>query len=409
MRNIDPITMEVIKNALSSIADEMALVIMRTAYSSIVRDSMDYSTGMCDADGRVVAHGLTCPLHLGSFPDAMQQMIGEYSGNMRPGDMFIFNDPYGGGGMHIPDVYIVKPIFLDGELEGYAATLVHQTDLGGLAPGSNAVHATEIYQEGLRIPIVKLFEEGRLNQTIDKVIAKNTRFPDKVRGDMRAQVAACLSAEKAYLHLLEKYGSSTLRSYTEEMHDYAEQLMRTEIEGIPDGVYTYRDYIDGLGDPPEAIVFDLEVTVKGGEIVVDWTGTSPPGQGRNQLPRSLYEVSRIPRGQVPRRAGDPEFRGLHATDPGHRAARLNREPAPSRCVQCSRDRRLPNAGRALRRLCPGGTGARAGGGRRRCLLPRHRRLSQRHPLRLHRDPGRRLGSDARARRRPMASRTRAGT
>ena len=284
MRNIDPITMEVIKNALSSIADEMALVIMRTAYSSIVRDSMDYSTGMCDAEGRVVAHGLTCPLHLGSFPDAMQQMIGEYSGNMRPGDMFIFNDPYGGGGMHIPDVYIVKPIFLDGELEGYAATLVHQTDLGGLAPGSNAVHATEIYQEGLRIPIVKLFEEGRLNQTIDKVIAKNTRFPDKVRGDMRAQVAACLSAEKAYLHLLEKYGRLTLRSYTNEMHDYAEQLMRTEIEGIPDGVYTYRDYIDGLGDPPEAIVFDLEVTVKGGEIVVDWTGTSPQVKGAINCP-----------------------------------------------------------------------------------------------------------------------------
>ena len=284
MRNIDPITMEVIKNALSSIADEMALVIMRTAYSSIVRDSMDYSTGMCDAEGRVVAHGLTCPLHLGSFPDAMQQMIGEYSGNMRPGDMFIFNDPYGGGGMHIPDVYIVKPIFLDGELEGYAATLVHQTDLGGLAPGSNAVHATEIYQEGLRIPIVKLFEEGRLNQTIDKVIAKNTRFPDKVRGDMRAQIAACLSAEKAYLQLLEKYGRLTLRSYTNEMHDYAEQLMRTEIEGIPDGVYTYRDYIDGLGDPPEAIVFDLEVTVKGGEIVVDWTGTSPQVKGAINCP-----------------------------------------------------------------------------------------------------------------------------
>ena len=284
MRNIDPITMEVIKNALSSIADEMALVIMRTAYSSIVRDSMDYSTGMCDAEGRVVAHGLTCPLHLGSFPDAMQQMIGEYSGNMRPGDMFVFNDPYGGGGMHIPDVYIVKPIFLDGELEGYAATLVHQTDLGGLAPGSNAVHATEIYQEGLRIPIVKLFEEGRLNQTIDKVIAKNTRFPDKVRGDMRAQIAACLSAEKAYLQLLEKYGRSTLRSYTNEMHDYAEQLMRTEIEGIPDGVYTYRDYIDGLGDPPEAIVFDLEVTVKGGEIVVDWTGTSPQVKGAINCP-----------------------------------------------------------------------------------------------------------------------------
>ena len=182
MRNIDPITMEVIKNALSSIADEMALVIMRTAYSSIVRDSMDYSTGICDADGRVVAHGLTCPLHLGSFPDAMQQMIAEYSGKMRPGDMFIFNDPYGGGGMHLPDVYIVKPIFLDGELEGYAATLVHQTDLGGLAPGSNAVHATEIYQEGLRIPIVKLFDEGRLTRPSTRSSPRTLAFPTKSVG-----------------------------------------------------------------------------------------------------------------------------------------------------------------------------------------------------------------------------------
>lgn len=284
MSNFDPITMEVIKNALSSIADEMALVIMRTAYSSIVRDSMDYSTGMCDADGRVIAHGLTCPLHLGSFPDAMQQMIADYQGDMRSGDMFIFNDPYGGGGMHLPDVYIVKPIFLDGQLEGYAATLVHQTDMGGLAPGSNAVHATEIYQEGLRIPIVKLYEEGRPNETLNKIISKNTRFPDKVRGDMRAQVAACLTAEKAYLQLLKRYGASTLRSYTEEMHNYAERLMRAEIAAIPDGVYSARDYIDGLGSEPDPIVFNLEVTVKGEEIVVDWTGTSPQVEGAINCP-----------------------------------------------------------------------------------------------------------------------------
>ena len=119
-RNADPITMEVVRNALSSIADEMALVIMRTAYSSIVRDSMDYSTGLCDRHGAAVAHGLTMALHLGSFPDAMKALIDEYGDNTRPGDIFVFNDPYTAGGMHLPDVYIVKPLFYGGELEGYA-------------------------------------------------------------------------------------------------------------------------------------------------------------------------------------------------------------------------------------------------------------------------------------------------
>ncbi len=146
--NADPITMEVVRNALSSIADEMALVIMRTAYSTIVRDSMDYSTGVCDRHGRVVAHGLTMALHLGSFPDAMRELTRQYDGQIDPGDVFVFNDPYVAGGMHLPDVYIVKPIFHDGALEGYAATLVHQIDMGGIAPGSTAVYATEIHQEG---------------------------------------------------------------------------------------------------------------------------------------------------------------------------------------------------------------------------------------------------------------------
>ena len=151
--NVDPITMEVVQNALGAIADEMALVIMRTAYSTIVRDSMDYSTGICDREGRIVAHGMTMALHLGSFPDAMQALIRDYGDDMHPGDMFVWNDPYAGGGQHLPDVYIVKPVFIDGALEGFAASLVHQIDMGGIAPGSAAVYATEIFQEGLRIPV----------------------------------------------------------------------------------------------------------------------------------------------------------------------------------------------------------------------------------------------------------------
>jgi N-methylhydantoinase B len=149
---IDPITLEVIQNALSSIADELALVIMRAAYSNIVRDSMDYSTAVCDRHGRTIAQGLTTPVHLGSFPDAMRNLTETYAGNINAGDVFVFNDPYGSGGMHLPDFYIVKPVFIAGEIEGFVATLAHQQDVGGIAPGGMAVYATEIFQEGLRIP-----------------------------------------------------------------------------------------------------------------------------------------------------------------------------------------------------------------------------------------------------------------
>src|SRR5262249_1051448 len=247
----DPVTMEVVRNALSSIADEMALVVMRTAYSTIVRDSMDYSTGLCDRDGRVVAHGLTMALHLGSFPDAMRCLTADYGGRMEEGDVFVWNDPYGAGGMHLPDVYIVQPIFEAGALEGYAATLVHQIDVGGIAPGSTAVYATEVFQEGLRIPIVKMYEHGRPNETFFKLMEKNTRIPETLAGDMRAQMAACRTAEKAYRGLVAKYGSENFRGLIADLHDHAERMMRAEIAALPDGAWSFTDYIDGLGDEPE--------------------------------------------------------------------------------------------------------------------------------------------------------------
>jgi len=282
--NADPITMEVVRNALSSIADEMALVIMRTAYSSIVRDSMDYSTGLCDRHGEAVAHGLTMALHLGSFPDAMKALVAEYGDDTRPGDMFVFNDPYTAGGMHLPDVYIVKPLFYGGELEGYAATLVHQIDMGGIAPGSTAVYATEIFQEGLRIPILKLYEEGRPNETFFKLMHQNTRVPDKLAGDMRAQVAACNTADRAYGRLVEKYGSDTFRAVLADLHDYAEAVTRQEIAKLPNGTWRFTDYLDGLGDDPEPIPLEVAVTVDGDRMIVDWEGTAAEVPGAINCP-----------------------------------------------------------------------------------------------------------------------------
>lgn len=282
--SVDPITAQVIRNALSSISDEMALVIMRTAHSAIVRDSMDYSTGLCDRHGRIIAHGMTMALHLGSFPDAMKRLVEEMGDRTFPGDVFIFNDPYVAGGMHLPDVYIVKPLFVRDELEGYACTLVHQTDMGGIAPGSTAVYAQEIFQEGMRIPVLKLYERGRPNETFFKLMALNNRLPEMVAGDMRSQIAAVSNADRAFVRLVEKYGSATFRAFVEEMHRRAEEMMRAEIARIPDGTYSFTDYVDGLGENPEPIVLQLALRVEGDRITIDWTGTSGEVKGAINCP-----------------------------------------------------------------------------------------------------------------------------
>ena len=273
--DVDPITMEVVQNALGAIADEMALVIMRTAYSTIVRDSMDYSTGVCDRHGRIIAHGMTMALHLGSFPDAMKALIDIYGDDMHPGDIFIWNDPYAGGGQHLPDVYIVKPVFVEGHLEGFAASLVHQIDMGGIAPGSAAVYASEIFQEGLRIPPIRLYQNGEPNETFFKIMEKNTRIPDKLAGDMRAQVAACRTADAAINKLIKRYGSSAYQRIIEELHNHAERVMRAEIMALPDGVWTFTDYIDGMGEHPIPIPLKVTITISGDEMTLDWTGSSP--------------------------------------------------------------------------------------------------------------------------------------
>ena len=280
----DPITFEVIRNALDSIADEMALVITRTAYSPIVRDTMDYSTSFCDHNGDVASQGLTTALHLGSFPDAMAVLVERFKGDINEGDVFILNDPYGSGGMHLPDIYVIKPIFHDGCLEGYATTLVHHTDIGGLTPGGTAVHATEIFQEGLQIPLLKIYDRGIENKTLMEIILKNVRVPGKVHGDLRAQLAACRIAEASFATLIKRHGQRVVRRYIAEMHRQSELQMRRMISDLPDGTYTFEDYIDGFGVQPVEIKFCVAVTIKGDSAYVDWTGTSPQVNGAINAP-----------------------------------------------------------------------------------------------------------------------------
>ena len=279
INNIDPVRLEVIKNGFDAIADEIALILLRTAYSSIVRDSMDYSTAICGKDGLTLAQGLTTPLHLGSFYDAMQNLIGKYKSNIYDGDIFIGNDPYVASGQHLPDIYIIKPIFIEGQLQGWATTLAHHADVGGIIAGSNSIGSTEIYQEGLRIPFLKLYEAGKLNTAIWELITINVRVPDLVLGDLQAQIVACEIGSREYKEMFENYGIETLNIYAQELQQYAESLARTEIEEIPDGNYKFVDYIDGLGEKPDPIKLNVSLIVSGDQVVIDWTGSSPQVKG----------------------------------------------------------------------------------------------------------------------------------
>ena len=272
--NIDPITFEVIKSSLDMLADEMALVVMRTAYSHIIRDAFDYSTAVCDSKGRFIAQGLTNPIHLGSFPDAMKRVVSEYGANAVQGDIYIFNDPYGSGGMHLPDIFFIKPVFLENTLVGYACSMGHMADIGGIAPGSMALYASEIYQEGLRIPLMKVFDAGKKNTTLFQLIEKNVRVPTEVLGDIDALIGACNCCEIGLMQLVKRHGINDFENYIEYLHDYAERLMRAEIIKMPNGVYEFEDWLDGLGDKPEPVRFKTKITIDGDSIKIDWDGTS---------------------------------------------------------------------------------------------------------------------------------------
>ena len=284
-RDIDPFQLELMKSCFDTIADDMALTLMRTAHSGIVRDSLDFSTALLDAEGLTLAQGICTPMHMGSFHDAMRKLIVQYDGRIDPGDVFIFNDPYAAEGQHLPDIYITTPIFTregrgsQGRLVAWATTVAHHSDVGGIVAGSNALGAEEIFQEGLRLPIVKFMARGEPNHALWDVIALNVRTPEKVMGDLQAQLAACRSGEREMLELFERYGVDTVLDYGTHLQDYAERLTRAEIAEFPDGVYEFTDHIEGLGENPELVVVKTTVTVAGENVSIDFTGTSDQIKG----------------------------------------------------------------------------------------------------------------------------------
>ena len=277
MTQIDPITFAVIKSGLDTIVDDMAYAVMRTARSPIVLDVLDYSVTICDAKGRILSQAKTVALHLGAVPDAMQVIVERFRGDMFPGDVIVLNDPYAGG-MHLPDIFMFKPIFSGERLLGYSVVIAHHCDVGGRVPGSNASDSTEIFQEGIRIAPMKLYERGAPNKTLFKIIEKNVRLPDLVLGDLDAQYATCNIGEREMLRLFERYGDA-LEAYFDRLIDYGEELTRKAIASWPDGDYHFTDYIDGDGFSPAPIPMVCRITVKGDHLWVDFTGSSPQVKG----------------------------------------------------------------------------------------------------------------------------------
>ena len=275
---IDPITREIIQNALASAADEMALALYRTAYSTIVRDCLDYSTSLCNAEGEMIAQGVTTPLHLGTVPYAMETLFRKYGDQMYPGDIFILNDPFDGG-MHIPDIFIVKPIFWEGRLAAFAVSTAHHLDLGGRLPGSSACDNTEIFQDGLRIPWLKIYRRGEPDEALFALLRTNVRVPRMTIGDVRAQIAACHIGERAIYELIQRYGLETFTHCSAELIAYTERLLRCEIASWPDGQYAFTDHMDsdGVGGPPVPLCVTL--TVEGDSLTADFTGSAPQVRG----------------------------------------------------------------------------------------------------------------------------------
>ena len=272
---LDPITFAVIKSALDAIVDEMAYAVIRTARSEIIRDVMDYSAALCDAEGRMVAQARTIAQHLGAVPDAMQSVLREFAGDLHPGDVVVMNDPYEGG-MHIPDVFLFMPIFVEGTLEAFAVVIGHQTDMGGRVPGSNASDSTEVYQEGLRIPPVKLYERGVPSRTMRRILQANVRVPERVLGDIGAEYAACKVGERELTKLFARYGREATRGYLAALLDYAERVTRAEIARWPRGTYRFTDYLDSDGFSEVPVPLTVAITVHDdGHLTCDWTGSAP--------------------------------------------------------------------------------------------------------------------------------------
>ena len=277
---LDPITLEVVRHKIEGIADEMEDTLLRSSFSPIVKEGLDASASLFMPDGTTLAQACAIPIHLGTLIPAVAEILRAYPvPTMREGDIFILNDPYAGG-THLPDIIVVMPVFAEGRVLSLSAAITHHQDVGGLSPGSVPTNATEIFQEGIRIPALKLREAGVFNETLIELLKKNVRIPEIFMGDLNAEVAACTVGARRLAALAEAYGAEPLTAIFESLIDRSEAMTRAALRALPEGTYRHVDYLDNDGiELDKRIRIEVAATVADGTVALDFTGTSPQVKG----------------------------------------------------------------------------------------------------------------------------------
>jgi N-methylhydantoinase B len=290
--DLDPVELEILRNQLESVADEMGQVLIQGAYSPNITERQDCSTAVFDAGGRLVAQAEHIPVHLGAMPEAVRVVLDR---NPEPGDVFVLNDPFRGG-THLPDVTLVSPITHDGRTVGYAGSRAHHADVGGMTPGSMPAGAREIYQEGIRLPPVRLVADGEVVEDVESVVLANVRNPRERRADLRAQMAAHDRGSERVHELLDDHDDRLLAAF-DAVVDYSRRRVEAALAEIPDGEYRAGDVIEGDGISERDVPVEVTVTVDGAEVAVDFAGTADqvPGNVNAPLPvtkSAVYYVVR---------------------------------------------------------------------------------------------------------------------
>jgi len=279
-RRYDPIRMEIFKSLYASVAEEMGVTLRRTAFSPNIKERRDYSCAVFDGEGQLVAQGDHMPVHLGSMP--MSVLAAVKAVRMEPGDIVILNDPYEGG-THLPDVTLVSPVFATNLAHQsaplfYVANRAHHSDIGGMTPGSMPL-STEIFQEGLRIPPIKLFAGGERVDAVFRLLLANVRTPREREGDITAQIASNRTGERRLLQIVSRYGADEALSYALNLQDYSEKMVRNLLRHLPQGSFTAEDYLDDDGVTKRSVRIRATVTIRSRELEVDFSGTDPQVAG----------------------------------------------------------------------------------------------------------------------------------
>ncbi|OGD21626.1 MAG: hypothetical protein A2W03_16935 [Candidatus Aminicenantes bacterium RBG_16_63_16] len=307
MKKPDPVELEIFKSLFVSIAEEMGVTLCRSSFSPNIKERRDFSCAVFDAAGRTVAQGDHLPVHLGAMPLSVLSAIENEA--FEPGDTVILNDPFRGG-THLPDITLVTPVFVKGKGRPayFAANRAHHSDVGGGSPGSMAL-ATEIFQEGLIIPPVKLVRRGRIDRDILDLILANVRTPREREGDLTAQLAANRIGERRLLEVTGKYGRGRIAAYMRHLQDYSEKIMRSAIRAIPDGDYRFCDFLDDDGISGKPIRIQAAIRVRGSGVEVDFAGSDPQVRGSVNanyaitLSAVMYVFRSIIPGEVPCNSG----------------------------------------------------------------------------------------------------------